>query len=227
MSIDYGMGKTNIDLKTGIRYGVISIHEVVQSWSDSNEPYYPSVCPYCGNDIPEDLDLYQDPPVKCESCGKELHENDFDMCEAAYYFVDDEEYLAVDDDYGDIMIMRSPYYTRCPYCSPCAPGAGHLTGKGDDCRAYCFGPDWFEDEPPYKIYRVSDDSEVIYWTSEKVRELLPDICARLRDRDIICRIRGAKNEFATIYNLEDHGMSYEVSWETLADCLNSERKISL
>jgi hypothetical protein len=24
MSIDYGMGRTNIDLKTGIRYGVIN-----------------------------------------------------------------------------------------------------------------------------------------------------------------------------------------------------------
>lgn len=29
-SIDYGMGQTNIDHDTGIRYGVISIHEVTQ-----------------------------------------------------------------------------------------------------------------------------------------------------------------------------------------------------
>ena len=28
--IDYGMGTTNIDLETGIRYGVISMHEVAR-----------------------------------------------------------------------------------------------------------------------------------------------------------------------------------------------------
>ncbi len=46
--IDYGMGQTNIDEATGIRYGVISSHEVMQSWADNSEGDYgkPS-CPEC------------------------------------------------------------------------------------------------------------------------------------------------------------------------------------
>lgn len=35
--IDYGMGQSNVDKSTGIRYGVISVNECVQSWYDSAE----------------------------------------------------------------------------------------------------------------------------------------------------------------------------------------------
>jgi hypothetical protein len=49
--IDYGMGTTNIDRETGIRYGVISVHEVTQAWCDSSEADYGEPrCPECGND---------------------------------------------------------------------------------------------------------------------------------------------------------------------------------
>lgn len=49
--IDYGMGRSNVDLTTGIRYGVISQHSVSQAWSDSAEPDYgPATCPKCGNE---------------------------------------------------------------------------------------------------------------------------------------------------------------------------------
>jgi hypothetical protein len=57
---------------------------------------------------------------------------------------------------GDIFITKSPYYTVCGFCSPCAPGAGYLTDKSEDCAAFCFGPDWFDGPVPYLIYRVSD-----------------------------------------------------------------------
>ena len=39
--IDYGLGKTNIDPKTNIRYGVICQNDVGQAWYDSCEPVYP------------------------------------------------------------------------------------------------------------------------------------------------------------------------------------------
>ena len=49
--IDYGMGQTNIDKETGIRYGVISQNEVLQAWCDSSEAYYGDPhCPKCGNE---------------------------------------------------------------------------------------------------------------------------------------------------------------------------------
>ena len=38
--IDYGLGKTNIDKTSGIRYGVISQHSVGQAWYDESEAYY-------------------------------------------------------------------------------------------------------------------------------------------------------------------------------------------
>lgn len=61
--IDYGLGVTNIDLQTGIRYGVINQHEVLQAWCDSSEADYGEPhCGRCGNEavagdspLPDDL----------------------------------------------------------------------------------------------------------------------------------------------------------------------------
>ena len=131
--IDYGLGQTNIDTKTGIRYGVIHQGECLQAWADSSEPYYG----------PED-EL------------SELSENEWEGMEPISWYYSGEGIEAEQSfDDGDIFILKSPYYTLCGFCSPCAPGAGYLTGNGN-VRAYCFGPDWFEGKPPHDIYRVSD-----------------------------------------------------------------------
>lgn len=54
--IDYGMGATNIDNATGIRYGVIHQNEVCQAWCDSSEADYGKPhCPKCGNEA-DDID---------------------------------------------------------------------------------------------------------------------------------------------------------------------------
>lgn len=146
MGIDYGLGKTNIDTKTGIRYGVISQNELLQDWCESSKPYY-----------------------NCENCeyneenNKEYPDN-CDFCEPTSFYIDNNEYFAESDSYGDIFIIKSPYYTLCEYCSPCAPGAGYLVNEGS-VKAYCFGPEWFEDKLPYKIYNVSDNKEVKQCTS--------------------------------------------------------------
>ena len=144
MGIDYGFGKTNIDLDTGIRYGVINQNEVLQAWCDSSEGVYP--------EIEHDEDC--EDSDNCD-CG--------DMLEpiAHKYSADGYECTQSSDD-GDIFIVKSPFYTKCGFCSPCAPGAGYLLSQNsDDCKAYCFGLDWFEDgKAPYSIYNVSDDSLV-------------------------------------------------------------------
>jgi hypothetical protein len=61
-----------------------------------------------------------------------------------------------------VYVTQSPYYTRAAFCSPCCPGAGDLDSPREHgVKAYCLGPDWFEDDKaPYKVWRVSDDSEV-------------------------------------------------------------------
>ena len=133
MGIDYGRGITNIDTKTGIRYGVISMNEVTQAWCDSSEGVYLPI---------------------------EVEENE--SVDPIAHQVDDGEYFATQDyDDTDIFIERSPFFTECGFCSPCAPGAGYLMTRADDCKAYCFSHDWFESgKAPYRVFKVSDGSEV-------------------------------------------------------------------
>ena len=52
--IDYGMGRTNIDPETGIRYGVISQHSIMPEAMEDMEPDYGlPTCPECGIDVRE------------------------------------------------------------------------------------------------------------------------------------------------------------------------------
>jgi hypothetical protein len=179
--IDYGLGQTNIDKATGIRFGVINQNEVLQAWADSSEPDYGEPhCPECGNEaVDSSSDALDDDgkPIDredyernrgacgdyaCDSCRK-LFDGDYAFGDEPLGFtLDDGEYLAEAGSDGDIFIIRSPYYTRAAFCSPCAPGACYLTSPTDDGeKAYCFGADWFDDEKaPYPVYRVSDDSLV-------------------------------------------------------------------
>lgn len=141
--IDYGMGLSNIDYETGIRYGVISIHEVLQAWADESEGVY--ACTEC----PE----YDHEKKECKE--------DFPDCTPFMYEYDENGFHAEQIDETDIFITKSKYYTLCGYCSPCAPGAGYLTSEGD-IKAYCFGHDWFEDgRAPYKVYSVETGEEVL------------------------------------------------------------------
>lgn len=140
--IDYGLGKTNIDLKTGIRFGVISQNEVLQTWADSSEAIYEYYCPNCGAYLKKGADA-----IRCNACRRRLEEGDFDFLEPqGFVFKGEGYYCQQGSDDFDIFILKSPFYTLCRYCSPCAPGAGYLMSPDSDgIKAYCFGPDWFED----------------------------------------------------------------------------------
>lgn len=165
--IDYGMGTTNIDKENGIRYGVIPQHEVLQAWCDSSEGNYgqPDIsdcdCPECGHNDGGQYEWGNN--LCCEECGHSWEIEFPDFCEPISHYVDDGEYQAqCGGDDTDIFIIKSPYYTRAQFCSPCAPGACYLTNPCDEGeRAYCFGHDWFEGgKAPYPVYRVADDSLV-------------------------------------------------------------------
>ena len=155
--IDYGLGKTNIDEK-GYRYGIIHQNEVLQAWCDSSEPVYYYVCPECEHEIGED---YQD---ICPNCNKEFDDLEFDYLEPLNFTFEDSEYSAFSDDYGDIMILKSPYFTYAQFCSPCAPGAIYLMNNvnpNENNKGYCFGHDWFESgKAPYPIYSVKTGKTV-------------------------------------------------------------------
>ncbi len=172
--IDYGMGRTNIDTKTGIRFGVINSGEVCQAWCDSSEgDYGEPACPKCGNEVTEydddkhgEYDQYSHEgccDYACEDCEHIIESSDALGDEAIGFTLDDGEYKATQSgDDSDIFILASPYYTRAQFCSPCAPGAGYLMNPCDDGpKTYCFGHDWFDDgKAPYPVYSVDDDTLV-------------------------------------------------------------------
>jgi ribosomal protein L37AE/L43A len=154
LGIDYGRGLANIDLETGIRYGVISAHEIGQSWYDSSEPEYGKpACPKCGGEViafdtlteqlengvsvetivPEALDNwtryseYQVDEYACENCEVIFEGSHVYPEDPLYFYYDREGYTASQShDNSDIFVIKSPYFTYCQYCSPCAPGAGYL-----------------------------------------------------------------------------------------------------
>ncbi len=164
--IDYGMGTTNIDKENSIRYGVIPQNEVLQVWCDSSEAYYgepeEGICTYCDKTTSIPKDCKWGDTIKCEHCDEEFEIELPDCCDPISHFIDDDEYKAECGDSGDIFITKSPYYTKCNFCSPCAPGAGYLMNANDDgVKTYCFSHDFFDaQQAPYPVYRVSDNSLV-------------------------------------------------------------------
>lgn len=178
--IDYGKGTTNIDTKTGIRYGIMPMNAIMQAWCDSaDDPEYPQTCPNCGNETIVDYDdgehagytslsSYRDSmrEYACTHCELYMANEDTypDCDDGAGYTYTAEGYSVESDSHGDLWVFKSPYFTRAQFCSPCAPGACYLENPCEDGeRAYCFGPDWFDNDYPcpYPAYRV-DTGELIY-----------------------------------------------------------------
>ena len=173
--IDYGMGTSNVDLKTGIRYGVISQGSVGDAWYEDAEPDYGEpTCPKCGNPARDCRTLDEVPDwefAKGESCEYACLNCEYLFgSDSAYgeepngYNYQDSEYTLTDCLVSDIFVLKSPYYTYAQFCSPCVPGAGNLDSpldKGEGAKCYCLDKSWFEDDKaPYPVYRVSDDSLV-------------------------------------------------------------------
>lgn len=168
--IDYAGrdGTCNRDLKTGIRYGIIPLHELNEFAHDSFNPEYDECCPYCGEDWPADIEMCGRPDKRttlgftpygadCPACGEFVREDDTTPDEPSRITLDEPGYEGMLASDNDVWIFRSPYFTRAAFCSPCAPGACYLTSPCvDGERAYCLGPEWFdEDNPaPYPIYSV-------------------------------------------------------------------------
>ena len=171
----------NYDEKTGISYGVISPHAIDQDvlndlYNDGTDPHYEnakealmddirSLCDNHGLDFEQiDTDTFIDEMNKhYESCGD-------GQCD----YSDKDYTLHISGDNFGIFVIKSPYYTYCRKCSPCAPGAGDLNNPLDIeeievldnyDRAYCLGPEYFGeseyDKLPYRVFRVDSDEEVL------------------------------------------------------------------
>lgn len=160
--IDYSNGQTNRNRTTGLRYGVIPQHDVIQAWADSSEPYYGKPtevckCPKCETKIASP-ETWGD-TVVCE-CGHAFECELPDFAEPLSYHYESDGYAAECGEDGDIFVVASPYFTYAQFCSPCAPGACYLRNSlsepDPNNRAYCFGHDWFEEGvAPYPVYSVA------------------------------------------------------------------------
>ena len=169
--IDYGMGRTNIHEKTGIRFGVIPSGEVGAAWyEDSEADYGDPTCGQCDGPVVEfDEDKHQEyefatehgcVDYACENCKTILDAEDVFPIEPMGFSYEDEGYALMQQaDDPDLWVMESPYFTYAQFCSPCAPGAVYLTNpldhESDINKGYCLGHDWFEGNvAPYPVYSV-------------------------------------------------------------------------
>ena len=159
--IDYGLGKANIDSKTGIRYGVISQRSVMPEAMDDFEPDYGDPhCPECGDEILDD----ETKDNFCIKCNRQWESEEiWDMVESQGFTYQQKGYSLTDCLDSDIFILSSPYFTYAQFCSPCVPGAGNLDSPDmDGVKCYALGHDWFEDgKAPYPLFDVGDGKEVL------------------------------------------------------------------
>jgi len=188
--IDYGMGQTNIDKKTGIRFGVISVNALTQYiWDHVESDYGDPTCPKCGNKVEEydedthgefkSYQMFENHPewnrdciadYACKHCKHYIDSDHVWADEPNGHYYEDKDTKFWIDSHNDVMILKSPYYTRAQFCSPCAPGACYLTNAIDNGeKAYCLDTEWFDQDEegeysrpcPYPIWRVDND-ELIY-----------------------------------------------------------------
>lgn len=126
IGIDYSLGQANFDRETGIHYGIISANSLMPEALSDFEAIYPET----------------------------EEENDF-LEPIAFIFEQDGYSLQLNDD-NTIWVFKSPYFTTCAYCSPCAPGAGDLNAyRKTGVKTYCLDLSWFENNvTPYIVYNV-------------------------------------------------------------------------
>jgi len=176
--IDYSMGLANRDSVTGIHYGVI--HQNAVNPEDISEIYDNGTdlrWEQAKKELQEQLSAAIMGVLEETSISKRRAQEIAD--DTAESIVDDEAgemiqfdesgpmlyeedgYVIQTSDGGDLFVIKSPYYTHCRFCSPCAPGAGHLQNyQKDGIVTYCLGADWFDDEHaplPYPIYSAETD----------------------------------------------------------------------
>jgi hypothetical protein len=138
----------NRDPETNIRYGIISLNDIGGDSLDCFEPVYYYGCPECGVEFADDE--IPDWEEACLSCGYSPgFEDEWSSYEPIAWIFEDDDYSLQLDEHNDVWIYRSPHTTiKWDHCSPCAPGAAHLGSWDgvDKGKAYCLGPEWFDDE---------------------------------------------------------------------------------
>lgn len=145
--INYGP-LTNLNPVTGIRFGVIPVHEL-PFFYDEAEAVYPEFSPLDCDELGEN---YTDEEEEI------ARERFYELSEPMEWKIDNKECeMSHSQDDGDVFVTDSKYFTYAAFCSPCAPGACYLLSQCDENgpKAYCPPPDMFDEgECPIDIYSV-------------------------------------------------------------------------
>lgn len=180
IGIDYGLGQSNVDKETGIRFGMIAQNslkpEALDDVFNGRDLGYENAEKELKDKLRSALEDYYSDYKAPDSKGSRLdHAVDaaFDALDgwadnlesSGPYFYESEETLQTTDR-GELWVFKSPYFTYAQFCSPCVPGAGNLDNPCDPDagapKTYCLGHDWFDDgKAPYRLWRVSDGAEVL------------------------------------------------------------------
>jgi hypothetical protein len=185
----------NIDEKTGIFYGVISQRslfdealDIIFFGSDSVDLYYEEWREDIATAIKNALaDLVYDSDIEdIVAYAQDNARYDSDEINPEY---NDVEYHIIKCLDSDLMILKSPYVTWAPPCSPCVPEAGNLddaakqyaswghaeapnstafaagNSQGGARLCYALGPDWFDNDiAPYPYATLHADGTLSAWT---------------------------------------------------------------
>lgn len=176
--IDYGLGQTNRNMQTGIRFGVIpqralnpdAAEDIWQHGKDLDyENYIDEVkakLSHALSDYFSDYKHESDKPSRLDNAVGQAFEaisdgiGDLYEPDAARMLYEKDGYRIQTDSSGDVWVFESPYFTYAQFCSPCAPGACYLENPldepNDNNKAYCLGPDWFDNnKPAYPVFEVA------------------------------------------------------------------------
>ncbi len=165
------MGRTNVDMDNGIRYGFIPANDLAShAWdtimNDGEDLDYTEAIENLKDELARTIKSTvedYDPRFDCKQAAEDIVDAmEFILessgdCTRYKYENKGLEFSTLSD--GDLVVIKSPYFTYCGHCSPCAPGGGYLK-SGGSVKTYCLGPEWFDENSPipYVCYRVSDGS---------------------------------------------------------------------
>lgn len=112
----------NRNLKTSIRYGIISANDIDSDFLAEFEPVYADI--YCSNCGAVLSDIY------CSEC--ETKNPDYEYPEASYYKYDRNGIQAeFNPDSNIVTVFKSRSIFKRALCSPCYPNAGDLSTPGN------------------------------------------------------------------------------------------------
>lgn len=179
----------NYDESTGIHYGVISQHSIgpealdeiyhgphstdlaYENWKEQLKAEIKSAAEDYMNS--RQLERFVEHCMDWDDIGESYQGDEIDpRYEEAGYVVN----KCLD---ADLFVIKSPFYTYAPECSPCVPNAGNLDsatkqqlavdvalhevfGEKGLLKSYCFGHDWFETGfAPYPVFKVGTEDELV------------------------------------------------------------------